>query len=570
MLDIQIPNLTFPDVDLGAKETPWTLLPLLYKGGALVRVDEVGVLIEQGSLGRPLVSRLELVKNLHATIKGDLAGGGSQSTALGAIENIRRFFRWVDANDLSVSIDEVDTTYRYWADYLMNRVRTVKDISEDTAYAQVAQLGRYLDKSLERLKPILLTTRFKKPPRRQRIRSIQADKQNLEHTFAFGAKLLDICNGLNLDRFWGPLPIHIHLRTGEILVEHSRVGRRVWPHPIVSSPSGQRQQAKEKATSHAIHEADCTLRTRYPLANLRIEAELLTFIAQTGMNLAQAHLLRLDNYSYTSYTDGYHVRSYKNRRGGPVLFEIYAEYREIFERYIMWRKSIFLNDKNNLLFPLTLKTRTQNKAPKFERIRALSKKLGWTYIGPQKLRNTRVNWLLRRSRDPDLTAEMAQHSKETLLNIYEEPSLQVAISEITIFWQQHDPSIAPPAPGQCIGTGPAPVRDMPPTATPPDCLSPAGCLWCEHQRDIDSLDHVWALCSYRFLKTLELSAIRPPMQNKKAALPHPAEHAIERITQKLHFFKNSSEVRDQWVQEGLVRIEEGHYHPDWVGLIETL
>lgn len=195
-------------------------------------------------------------------------------------------------------------------------------------------------------------------------------------------------------------------------------------------------------------------------------------------------------------------------------------------------------------------------------------KLGLQYISPQKLRKTRVNWLLRRSRDADLTAEIDQHTKETLLNIYEEPSLQVAMTEVTVFWQSHDPTIAPPAPGACVGSSPIRLANMPASATPPDCLTPAGCLWCKHQRDIDSFEHVWSLCSYRYLKTQEFAAFRPPMPSRKGVPQHPTEHAIERITEKLHFFKQSSKVREQWVEESLARIEEGHYHSDWVGLIE--
>jgi hypothetical protein len=72
-------------------------------------------------------------------------------------------------------------------------------------------------------------------------------------------------------------------------------------------------------------EAEHSLRTRFPLVNIRIEAELLVFIAQTGMNLSQAHNLRRTQYSYKSTIDGYEVRDYKERRQGEVLFEIFSD-----------------------------------------------------------------------------------------------------------------------------------------------------------------------------------------------------------------------------------------------------
>jgi hypothetical protein len=563
-----LPNLAFRNVSLGSKETPWDLAPLLYKGAAGTRVNKVAAQIAANAFGPPLIERLDLVEKLHAVIAGDLASGGRKITALNAVENIRRFFRWIDEHDYVARTDQIESVYRDWADHLLHRVRTVKDISEETAYAQVAELGRFLDGALERNKPLLCTTRLRKPRRHIQLRSTRGEKQNLQDTFAFGCALLDICDGLSLDIYLGPLPIEISFRTGQRLVEYSMAGKRPWPHPLKSSASQRRQEKRNAAVRLDAHQNDKTLRTRWPLANLRIEAEMLIFIAQTGMNLAQAHQLRVDQYSYTSSLDGYQVRSYKHRRNGPVLFEIFGAYREIFERYLTWRRAIFLDDTAGLLFPLIRRFRHATTPPGFGRVRTSCLKINLKFISPQILRKTRVNWLLRRSRDADLTAEINQHTKETLLNVYEEPSLQVAITEISRFWKSNDPTITPPAPGFCVGSSPSAFAEIPPTATPPDCITPAGCLWCEHQRDIDSFDHVWSLCSYRHLKAEEFSAMRPAAPSKRIISPHPAEHAIERISAKLRFFKQSSQVRDQWVEEGLLRIEEGHFHPDWAGIID--
>ena len=71
-------------------------------------------------------------------------------------------------------------------------------------------------------------------------------------------------------------------------------------------------QIEASLAARAAHDADRTLRTRFPIVNLRIESELLMFIAQTGMNLQQAHTLRVEQFHYTSHLDGYQVRTYKN------------------------------------------------------------------------------------------------------------------------------------------------------------------------------------------------------------------------------------------------------------------
>lgn len=566
----RLPRLTIQGVEYGAKETPWDLEPLLYKGGASVRVNLAKAHVESGKAGFPVADRIPLLVKIHEVIEGNIAAGSSKSSQIGVLDALRRFFRWADENDAELGLQGIESTYLIWADSLLHRVRVVKDISEFGAYAAATRIGRCIDCVLERAKPILFTCSLKRPPSRPSALAIKAEKQSLSDTFSFGAMLLDICEGLTLEAFWGPLPVRIPLRSGGEVVEHSMPGRRDWPHPLISSPAGRRAEAKQKAKRHAAHEADRTLRTRYPLANLRIEAELLIFIAQTGMNLAQAHLLRIDQYSYTSSTDGYQVRSYKHRRNGPVLFEIFGEYREIFERYLAWRRAVFKNDPDELLFPLIRRSRHITTTPNFGRVVDICKRQDISYVAPQKLRRTRVNWLLRRSRDPDLTAEMDQHTKKTLLKIYEEPSLQVAMTEVTRFWAEHDPALAAPAPGACVGATPEPLPNIPVGATEPDCLTPAGCIWCQHQRDIDSFDHVWNLCTYRYLKTLEITSIRTPTRQGQLTSQHPAALAVDRLTMKLSAFKESSLVRMQWVEEGLTRIDEDHYHPNWSAIINNM
>jgi hypothetical protein len=116
---------------------------------------------------------------------------------------------------------------------------------------------------------------------------------------------------------------------------------------------------------------------------------------------------------------------------------------------------------------------------------------------------------------------------------------------------------------------PEPVADIPISATRPDCKTPAGCLFCAYQRDIDSFDHVWSLSSYRLLKSFELN-IQAQAKSKKIQPQHPAEAAINRITDKLASIESSSPERSKWVQEAQIRLEEGRYHSLWAGLIESL
>lgn len=562
-----LPDLSLPDVTRGRRATQWDLKILLYKGGAGTNLTKVNALIDAGQLGKPLIKRLGLIVRIHEILRSQQAMGGSKFTIEAEIDNLRRFFAWADAARHPIEIEEIRQTYLEWTEHLFWRVHVRKDIKQLTAYGWSKSVGSLLDGALDRKRPILHSSRLEKPKQNKKPFGIEADKQNLESTFRFGYLLQDICDYLTLEALWGPLPVRIPLREGNVLEEWCKLKPMTKLISARRDSCKRRYNAKKAAARRASHEGDLSLRTRYPLSNLRIEAELLMFIGQTGMNLAQAHQLQLRQFSYSSYLDGYQVRDYKERRGGPVLFEIYQEYKKHFERYLEWRRHVFKDEK--LLFPLVRFGRAVDGSPVFTRIKSSCAKTGIPYVPPKILRNTRVNWLLRRSQDPDLTAEMSQHTKQTLLTVYERPNLQVAISEVTRFWSENDPTLArttPVAPGECDGQ-PEPVPGMPKNATQPDCIQRTGCLWCTHHRDIDNQDYVWALACFHHLKVIELSLLR---RSRDSIEGHPAWHAVERIHQKMRWYHDSNLSRRSWVEEAAARVEEGSYHPDWVRLIESV
>ena len=85
MLDVHIPDLTFPGVSFGPQEIPWNLRPWLFRGGAEAPVREVASLIDAGKLGRPLLERIELVRLIRESLLNYLAGGGQRETVLGQL-----------------------------------------------------------------------------------------------------------------------------------------------------------------------------------------------------------------------------------------------------------------------------------------------------------------------------------------------------------------------------------------------------------------------------------------------------------------------------------------------------
>lgn len=566
MSDITLPDLTFPQLQYGKFEIPWDLKPLLYQGGAGTKRKIVGNKINDGLLGVPIIERLSLVIKMHEYVEGKLAGGGPRGSSDTSITRLREFFSWADKTDRLMTVEAVQQTYIDWTEYLLYQGRVAKNISEIHAYQCAVAVATILDDVLELRFNLLSKTRMRRPKHSKTILGTNADKQNLEQTFSFGHALLDITDAVTENSVLGNMPVTIRFRTGQVLHEWLKLSP---PEQVKTLDEKLKPSVRRAAMAkREKFQSDTSFRTRGPLINLRIEAEILIFISQTGINLEQACTLKLSKFRYRSHLDGYEVfRVYKGRRHGEVAFTIFDEYRKCFERYLSWRAKFFSDEEDELIFPFVRSGRADGRRPSFGMVKKYCNHLAICFVPARNLRKTRINWFLRRSKDPAMTAEMHAHAEETLIRVYEQPSLQVAMIEITRFHARNDPALASPGPGLCIEVSPQPILNTPPGFTTPDCISPAGCLFCVHQRDIDSQDHVWSLASYRYLKSLELAQYRPPV---KSSEPHPAASAAARVTAKLKDFEQSSELRQLWVREAMARVEEGYHHPRWEGFIHLM
>lgn len=567
MLDERhLPRLTLPGIPLSLASTPHDLKRLLYSSGTTLNRKQFTKALELGRAGEYLPERVEVVIKIHDFIEGKLVGGGSPETAKNQVFRVTNFFKWASEAGISITVLNLKDSYLQWAEHLHHRWTVVKDLARSGAYSDARDVGSIVDYVLNRNRCIVNLTRLRRPSDRKSPQGLQAERQNLTDTFAFGHILQDICDGLPLSVIW-KLRIQIPLRSGGIY-EPWTGGSKNRTKRIL--PDWENLDAKNRQLEF---ESDCTdrRRGRQSVINLRISAELLTFIGQTSMNPTQASKLKLRHYSYSSDVDGYKVRDYKARRHGETLFEIYSEYRPHFERYLEWRRNIFPNNDN--LFPTIKQGALETALPRFDLIKKICQEFNVPWVTPRELRATRVNWMLRRTGDPDLTAEVAQHQKQTLLNVYERPSLHRALGEITRFWLVNDPTLAPGdkarsvAPGQCDGH-PAETSSKPVSAPSPDCLRPSGCLWCEHHRDIDTQDYVWSLACFRHLKILEVSKHAATTEAEELAVP--AQHAINKLSEKLSWFKESNPKRKNWVEEALTRVEDENYHSEWGYLIMAM
>jgi len=564
-------TLQLLNIPYGTHETPIDLAVFLYRGGAATRKNLFNDFLEQGCLGDPSESRRPLVEKFYDLLEGDTNKGLSRDTITNRFAALRYFYKWCDESHNDLTFASLEENFIGWTEALLHRVKINRNIKAETAYRHACHVDTLGSKALNIKFGLLRKTRLSAPKSKKKVLSTKADKQNLAQTFEFGHLLLDITNALPEGVIYGSLPVKIPLRNGQILTEWSQLQ----PPENVKALSEETHPCIREAhrTYRAAWVSDKSLRTRFPLINLRIEAELLIFISQTGMNLSQAFQLKRGEFRYQSDKDEFKAfRAYKGRRQGEVEFRAFKEYLNLFKRYLKWLEAIFPTEET-LLFPFVhpYSIPRAGKAPDFQAVLLRCKRLGVPHLKPQALRGTRVNWLLRRSRDPALTAEMAQHTKETLIRVYEKPHHQVSASEISRFHRMTDPSLESAGPGFCINTNRKPfaLKNTLESAPSPDCVNPAGCLFCDFHRDIDSADYIWSLTTYRYCKRLELDHY-VPSNSEKNMDTHPAAIVINRISEKLIRFEASSEIRAAWTHEAKNRIREGRFHPAFDGLIQLM
>jgi hypothetical protein len=303
MSDTQLPELTFPSINYGPRETPLNLSLLLYRGGANTDIRKFAKLASSGLLGPPLLERLPLLTRIHNVIQGTLAGGGSRFTAKTNIQAMREFYTWADKTGHSPTLDSIEEIFIAWTEHLLSRQRIVRDLKTVSIAGKATAVSAILDEALDLTIGLYRSTRIPKRYNKKKILGGQADKIKLDDYFTFGSALLDISNALTTESIRGSLPVRIQFRSGKHIEEWSGLtpeDKVKYLTPGYGNSNGRRRvrEARDK------WEKDGSWRTRYPLINLRIQSEMLIFISQTGMNLAQVNKLKAWKCSYQSYLDG--------------------------------------------------------------------------------------------------------------------------------------------------------------------------------------------------------------------------------------------------------------------------
>jgi hypothetical protein len=314
---------------------------------------------------------------------------------------------------------------------------------------------------------------------------------------------------------------------------------------------------------------DTSNKARAQLINLRLDAELLVFINQTGSNLTQALQLTGSQFRYQSEGDYLHLFVWKNRAKHSVELRIHKGYRKRFEDFLKWRSAFFPNDPDGLTFPFICNDgdhATQRRNWAFAEARKLLKSIGQPFIHSRQLRKTIANFT-RRKLSRQVAAELLSNNEKTFRENYEEVHHQAAVAELVTFWSDSEALVSAVGPGGCQQTAPKSRLDAPSGAPKPDCENGGGCLFCDMNRDLRNFDHVWNLASLHELKLAEFNADRTPLSRKKG---HSVALTIERIAAKLDALVALGGECAEWAVEAKLRAREARYHPFYTAAFDIL
>jgi len=557
MIKMTIPNLQIKGTDNAAYDLKRLLIP----GGAATNFtskasDDFYAKCDWSSVDP---QRLTFITKCHDAINTF----DSNTTRRGHAAILKGFVAWCDENHKTLVFDEgaFKTLYLAYDDFLFDRTSN-KEIKMRTTQTYMVALSALAKRvfNIASARSARLTGHSRcikayKQPARTAV-SLKAEKQVFSDTQALGYYCVDVCRAITTGNLLAPLPI---VYTSE---ETDQQPAKQYQFPLDLKPFDKLTKTGKWSITKNRHEH----KSRFPadsingdvkrivLAKLRIFAEFMIFLFQTGLNVSQALMLKREPFKYTlqGETDWW-VEPYKARAGRTTPFKIFKAYKGWFKAYLAFCDEHFPDD--DYLFPAIASGSRTAGATATRTIRRYFKAHGAPWMPPSEIRTTRVNFLLRISGDPERTAQVHGHGVATMMQHYVRPSQQRSASALTAFWKD--------GPVSQIESGcdrqPQAVIDKPADVVEPDCTHASGCLWCEKHRDIESFDYVWNLTSFKHLKLIEAG------QLKTGDIP--ADKSIERCIEKLEAFK---EQHDDWVEEAQLRVDEGDYHSTWKAMLHFL
>lgn len=314
---------------------------------------------------------------------------------------------------------------------------------------------------------------------------------------------------------------------------------------------------------------------RMHVGTIAVNAFIILFIAQTGMNWAQFVDLQWDKEFDISSSKPL-FRVVKWRAGGKECsFELPVGYIPRFKKFIALRKYLlneqacaylfFTLGERGLGVPKQLKSGTLNGI--YLTLRRIDPNL--QMIQSREWRAAKSNWLVRNT-DVATAALVLQNTEKTVLSSYitgsesshweEMSSFLHSMSNVVLSTKNDQNHLLQGATGHCSSFGNPLTLNNDDLVNKPNCIDPEGCLFCDKYRiHVDETDIRKLLsCRYCIEKTAHLIG---SLEEQLATL-QPILSRIDLILDKL------KEYNEQLVTKILSEVEEGELDDYWARKLE--
>jgi hypothetical protein len=314
--------------------------------------------------------------------------------------------------------------------------------------------------------------------------------------------------------------------------------------------------------------------TALSLAHMRTEAELLRFLAITGMNLQPALELCAADLTYVSIFDEYLVRGLKNRGNVDLEVRVPKWYRSRLDDWLSFRARLFPWGDVKALFPFFGRDASfefLGGERSMSRIRGVFSKIKRPFFLPRDLRFAHAQRSLQNARSSAGLGQVASglgHTLPTLVRSYLRPGQSSAVKELVpavraLAAKKVRHSV--PVGGGCVHPRrPEAIERLLEEIPKPDCSNPAGCLFCVHYRAVATVDATHALLSYRHLLQLRASAA-PICDRDWRSVVQPT---IERVNDAIETIRSGEGAGPDAIQQAEALIARAKYHASWQGWIE--
>lgn len=529
------------------RSLPWDLSRLAFIGAAKRPTQTVDEEIRSGTFGKCDPLRYDLLKSIHRHIvERHLLGELADDTREAIFNALRTFFNYCDGESIQVTAGTFFTAIRRWTTSFTTNSRHNLVTQQYVVRVFAGTTGQ---DSLLLLKSLGIS-------KRGASFAIQTNSARSDVVQQYVADLVSLIDCLHPEKLYAPLPLPIQIRKNGPIYHHYS---GMWRSTSSEDPYTVAQRQK--------HLMGTSLKRRFPLLNLRVTAEAFLFIAMTGMNLAQVQKMKLEKYSRRSAGDHYEFTEYKSRAGHDVLFTIPKPYLTMFSAYLKFRSTHLSGFNSNLLFPIYQPGGPASRKFHSGNLRIIFNELGAPFITTVELRRIKSNKIMEVSGDPDSESLILQHSRKTFAKNYAHRSPQRAASEFTAFFKSE---VAALRVSRAVDGAPCTKMDKPkqvrgtsPDVPTPNCVTMAGCLFCENYKGVSTLDYIWRLKSYLHLKRLELRSHRYP--NRESS--RPILEVLRRIRSISRAFSQKNKQHEAWAQIADRKLDEGQFHPSWELLI---